>query len=255
MDISRYITESDGAVSFDEDQASTFAKGVAGDFNPIHDPQSKRFCVPGDLLFSMLLHRYGAARSTRVQFSGMLDGKTRMLLPPAVEGEADITDSRDRVLLNLSLSGERFTDLDFIAQLCEQYVRFSGQTFPDVLVPLMRRAETMINPARPMVIYKNMSIEFNDAATQLFVESADGQLTQLRDSIDGELTLELADADISADGRKGQVQLRFDIEVSGQNIGTGEKNMVLSGLREYDEAAMQVVVDDYNQRRSAYQGA
>ncbi|MGQ7844548.1 DUF3581 family protein [Granulosicoccus sp. 3-233] len=254
MDISRFITESDGAVSFEETQASAFAKGVAGDFNPIHDPQSKRFCVPGDLLFSVLLHRYGAARHTRVQFSGMLDGKTRMLLPPAVDGQADITDARDRALLSLSLDGERFTDQSFIAQLCEQYVRFSGQTFPDVLVPLMRSAETMINPARPMVIYRNMSIDLEDSAVALFVDSADGQLARLRDTIDGQLTLELADSDISVDGRKGQVQLKFDIEVAGRTIGTGEKNLVLSGLREYDEAAMQVVVDEYNQRRHAYQG-
>ncbi len=255
MDISRYITESDGAVSFDANLASAFAKGMAGDFNPLHDPESKRFCVPGDLLFSVLLHRYGVAGNTRVQFSGMLDGKTRMLLPPAVDGQADITDARDRALLSLSLGGKRYTDLNFIAQLCEQYVRFSGQTFPDVLVPLMRNAGTMINPARPMVIYKNMSIDLNDSAAELFDVSDDGQLGQLRKAIDDELTLELAGSDLSADGRKGQVQLTFNIEVAGQSIGTGEKNLVLSGLREYEEAAMQVVVGDYNDRRHAYQGA
>lgn len=255
MDISRYITESDGAVSFKADQASAFAKGMAGDFNPIHDPDSKRFCVPGDLLFSVLLHRYGAARETRVQFSGMLDDKTRMLLPPSVDGQVDITDARERALLNLSLDGERYTDQAFIAQLCAQYVRFSGQTFPDILVPLMRSAGTMINPARPMVIYKNMSIELNDSAVNLFREADAGELTELRQPLNDELTLELAGSDISVNGRKGQVQLTFNIEVAGQSIGTGEKNLVLSGLREYDEAAMQLVVDEYNQRRSAYQGA
>ena len=37
MDISRYFSENDGAVSFTEEQASAFAKGIAGDFNPIHN--------------------------------------------------------------------------------------------------------------------------------------------------------------------------------------------------------------------------
>lgn len=255
MDISRYFTESEGAVSFQADQASTFAKAMAGDFNPLHDPGSKRFCVPGDLLFSVLLHRYGAARNTSVQFSGMLDDKTRMLLPATVEGQADITDARDRALLSLSLGGERYTDQRFISQLCEQYVRFSGQTFPDILVPLMRGAGTMINPARPMVIYKNMSIDLNDSAAGLFKQSAEAQCSELKESIDGQLTLELAGSEINVDGRKGQVQLMFNIEVAGESIGTGEKNLVLSGMREYDEEAMQVTVDEYNQRRHSYPGA
>lgn len=252
MDISRYFSESDRAVSFTEEQASAFAKGVAGDFNPIHNSQSKRFCVPGDLLFSVLLHRYGTARTTRVQFSGMLDGNTRMLMPASVDGEVVISDMKDRALLSLTLDGVRFVNQSFIAQLCNQYVHFSGQTFPDILVPLMRDAGVMINPDRPLVIYKDMAIELNDAAEALFQPSEAGLLDELREPLGSGLALELADTDISVDGRKGLVRLSFSIAVAGRNIGMGEKNMVLSGLREYDEAAMQKIVDQYNQWRESY---
>lgn len=253
MDISRYFTESDGAVSFSAAQASAFAKGVAGDFNPIHDPQSKRFCVPGDLLFTVLLHRYGAARNTEVRFAGMLDDKTRMLMPDSVDAQSDITDARLRALLNLSLEGERYVDAHFISRLCEQYVKFSGQTFPDVLVPLMRNAGVMINPARPMVIYKDMSISLNAHADQLFDGCIDGRFRNLNQAIDDSLSLHLAGSELQENGRKGQVTLNFNLTVAGQTIGTGEKNLVLSGLREYDESAMQAIVDDYNQRRHGYQ--
>lgn len=252
MDISRYFAESDGAVWFTEEQASSFAKGVAGDFNPIHDPQSKRFCVPGDLLFSVLLHRYGAARTTRVQFSGMLGGSTRMLMPSSVDGETFITDARDRALLNLTLEGARFVNQTFIAQLSDQYVHFSGQTFPDILVPLMRGASVMINPDRPLVIYKDMAIELYDSAFELFSPIAGGLNGEVQASQDSELTLELANTDISVDGRKGVVRLSFTIAVAGRNIGIGEKNLVLSGLREYEETAMQIIVDQYNHRRQSY---
>ena len=252
MDISRYFSESDEAVSFTEEQASAFAKGVAGDFNPIHNPQSKRFCVPGDLLFSVLLHRYGAARTTRVHFSGMLDGNTRMLMPATVDGEALISDTKDRALLSLTLDGVRYVNQSFIAQLCNQYVHFSGQTFPDILVPLMRDAGVMINPDRPLVIYKDMAIELNDAAEALFSPSLAGLLEELREPLESGLSLELADTDIAVDGRKGLVRLKFSIAVAGRNIGMGEKNMVLSGLREYDEAAMQNIVDLYNLWRQSY---
>ena len=41
------------------EQASRFAKGVAGDYNPIHNPDARRFCVPGDLLFTLVLVKFG----------------------------------------------------------------------------------------------------------------------------------------------------------------------------------------------------
>jgi hypothetical protein len=47
------IHESD--ISIVAEQASMFAKEVAHDFNPLNDVEAKRFCVPGDLLFSMAL--------------------------------------------------------------------------------------------------------------------------------------------------------------------------------------------------------
>jgi len=253
MDISNYFNEDNGSVSFDEASASTFAKSVAGDFNPIHDPGSKRFCVPGDLLFSVLLHRYGVAKNTRVVFSGMLDADTRMILPKSIDAQVDIVDGRQRDLLSFFLDGLRFGNPDFIAALSEQYVKFSGQTFPDILVPLMNKANVMINPARPLVIYKDMSLAFNDAASSLFDDqAAHGKLHEAGESLAERLTLKLSDTDIKVDGRKGLVRLNFELQFDGTSIGRGEKNMVLSGLREFDEPAMQAIVDQYNQRRNQY---
>lgn len=257
MHLSNYLTLENDTVTFSEDQASGFAKGVAGDFNPLHDPGSKRFCVPGDLLFSVLLNHYGMAQTTGVQFSGMLDGKTYMHLP-----EIDITadthtpfvDAKGKSLLSLFLQGKRNANKPFIDAVCLQYVKFSGRTFPDILVPLMRDALVMINPDRPLVIYKDMSIEFNDQALALLDHSPEGKpLTQLKGPL-GELELALANSEISVNGRKGAVRLQFVITVDGVAIGSGVKNMVLSGLRDYDETAMQAIVDQYVQWRESYQG-
>ncbi|MFK7853102.1 MAG: DUF3581 family protein [Granulosicoccus sp.] len=258
MDLSNYFSEENGAVSFAEEAASRFAKSVAGDFNPIHDPGSKRFCVPGDLLFSVLLHRYGAAKTTQVVFSGMLDGATKMMLPAAIDKHLDIVDGRERDLLSFKLEGVRITSEPFISALCEQYVKFSGQTFPDILVPLMKTANVMINPARPLVIYKDMSLSFNDAASKVFNEAREANEgtvdKQTPESLADRLTLRLSNEDttISVDGRKGSVRLAFEILADGESIGNGEKNMVLSGLREFEEPAMQAIVDQYNQWRDNY---
>ena len=45
---------------------------MAGDFNHIHDEDSKRFCVPGDLLFAVLLSKEGISQKMRFEFSGMV---------------------------------------------------------------------------------------------------------------------------------------------------------------------------------------
>ena len=52
MLLEKYVQGNGEYFSFTRKQASDFAKQVASDFNPIHDEDAKRFCVPGDLLFS-----------------------------------------------------------------------------------------------------------------------------------------------------------------------------------------------------------
>ncbi|MFK8078889.1 MAG: DUF3581 family protein [Granulosicoccus sp.] len=242
MDLAQYFSQQDGTVSFTENQGSAFAKGIAQDFNPIHDPGSKRFCVPGDLLFCVLLRQYGVAHTTAVQFSGMLGGETRIRLQETITEQAHIVDDRDRALLSLYLKGERLTHAGFVSALSEAYVRFSGQTFPDILVPLMRSANVMINPDRPLVIYKDMAIDLN----------ADWCLPAQFDEKSTDVTLQLSDTDISVNGRKGAVRLQFDIQLADDVIGSGEKNMVLSGLRDFEASSMQSIVDQYTQWRDAY---
>ncbi|MGL6055276.1 MAG: DUF3581 family protein, partial [Vibrio metschnikovii] len=67
-----YFSSAEHQFQFTRQQASHFAKKVAGDFNPIHDEDSKRFCVPGDLLFAVLLKKNGISQKMRFTFSGMV---------------------------------------------------------------------------------------------------------------------------------------------------------------------------------------
>lgn len=251
MNLQHYFSQQEGMVSFTQDQASVFAKTVAGDFNPIHDPGAKRFCVPGDLLFCVLLNRYGVAETTSVQFSGMLDDKTRMCLPDSLEEREHIVDTNGRALLSIFMQGERLQNADFVSALSQAYVKFSGQTFPDILVPLMRSANAMINPERPLVIYKDMAIELNKSVATL-VKSAKNE--QSGSVAAADVMLKLDQPDISVNGRKGAVRLSFDIYYQESQIGKGEKNMVLSGLRDFDESAMQSIVEQYQTWRENYSG-
>lgn len=154
--------------------------------------------------------------------------------------------------MSLRQSGIRFVNDSFVTNLCHAYVKFSGQTFPDILVPLMKNADVMINPDRPLVIYKSMSISFNDSAKGLFEAGNADQLTDLVAPISQRLSLVSSGSDFEVNGRKGEVKLSFSIQADGQQIGAGEKNMVLGGLREYDSSAMMAVVEAYNTRRLEY---
>lgn len=232
MNITDYFTMESGELSFDPARASEFAKHVAGDFNPLHDTDNKRFCVPGDLLFSVLMHRYGLHSVVSVQFAGMLDGKSSVKLPAELSGATRIQDGRERDVLVVECSGNKTTDSAFISELTEQYVKFSGETFPGVLQPLMQQHNVMINPTRPLVIYQSM---------QLTLDVLEGS----------DLSLEMSEATLAVEGKKGTVQLAFNLSSGSEPIGAGSKSMVLGGLREYDADAMKTVVDDYNALKSA----
>ena len=46
-------------------------------------------------------------------------------------------------------------------------------------------------------------------------------------------------------GKRGNVVLQFSIDDGETIIGRGEKQLVLSGLREYQQQAMDQLVEDY----------
>ncbi len=234
LDINQFVTLNDDGMRFTQAQANEFAKDVAGDFNPIHDIGAKRFCVPGDLLFTVLLHRYGLFENITLELNAMLSADVQVPLPSALSGNDDILDASDRHLLTLATAGDVTQDKQLVNSVAEEYVRFSGKTFPDILVELMRNEGVMINPGRPLVIYKSMSLHMDDL-------SADS------------VKLELKDTSMEVEGKKANALLRFSISASGKVVGHGEKHMILSGLREYDETVMQSVVEQYAEWKTQYQ--
>ncbi|GAM63447.1 hypothetical protein JCM19232_2427 [Vibrio ishigakensis] len=78
MFLTPYFVQENNQFHFTRAQASNFAKGIAGDFNPIHDEDNSRFCVPGDLLFAVMLQQEGISRSMEFTFSGMVTEGTEL---------------------------------------------------------------------------------------------------------------------------------------------------------------------------------
>ena len=72
MFLEKFYNTNNDKVTFSRQQASNFAKQIADDFNPLHDIDAKRFCVPGDLLFSLTLARAGLHQEMTFTFSGMV---------------------------------------------------------------------------------------------------------------------------------------------------------------------------------------
>ncbi|MEX2365607.1 MAG: DUF3581 family protein, partial [Pseudohongiellaceae bacterium] len=75
-----HTQHTDNTISISAEQGSAFAKEIAGDFNPIHNIGAKRFVVPGDLLFALVLNRYGLSKSMSVRFSGMVGPDRELIL-------------------------------------------------------------------------------------------------------------------------------------------------------------------------------
>jgi len=117
--------------------------------------------------------------------------------------------------LGIKYSGAHSDNAQRVEQLIRNYVVFSGQNFPHILVPLMQEHKVMINPTRPLVIYESMSLKFNDLDFDT-------------------LTITLSSTELEVLGKRGNAQLHFSLHDGDKQIGIGLKRLVLSGLREYD---------------------
>ena len=223
MNLESFQTRDGNKLCYSQEQASRFAKEIAGDFNPLHDIGSRRFCVPGDLLFVTLLSMYGVATRTQVEFSNMVDDQMEFELPAEVDEEFELVDTRGKSCLTLTFSGERERNARLVSSILENYVKFSGKTFPDILVAQMQENNVMINPARPLVIYKSMQISLQDGAADALQASASKKLE-----------LQLASSDMAIEGKKATTNLNFELLIDGSKIGEGNKVMLLGGLRDYD---------------------
>lgn len=233
MTLTDFYSEQHGFIRITPQQASRFAKEMAGDFNPIHDPDARRFCVPGDLLFALVLSRYGLRQRMRFRFAGMVGDGVKLCFPEQAGDEIHIRDEAGKEYLIVECGGAHSRDPALVESLTRGYVAFSGQTFPHILVPLMEQHQVMLNPDRPLVIYESMTIDLE----HLDFESP---------------LLELRDSRLALDGKRGDVHLDFRLVADGKVVGRGDKSMVLSGLRPYEAETIDQLVDDYARRKASH---
>lgn len=234
-----YDQNNQGKITVNGQQGSDFAKIIATDFNPIHDRDSKRFCVPGDLLFALALKEYGLHKNMVFEFLDLVSADTPLDYPEPIsdDSELKVLNNKEKAVLGVKFGGGGVKEAQKSEALLKNYVAFSGQNFPHILVPLMKQHGVMINPARPLVIYKSMSFEINDLSFS-------------------ELEITLEKTELTVKGKRGDANLFFSIKSNGQKIGSGIKTLVLSGLREYDEVAVQQLSDAYFHRKATWeQGA
>ena len=233
MFIEEYFSESDLGIRFSRQQACMFAKKIADDFNPIHNTDAKRFCVPGDLLFSVILAKAGLHKNMDFTFTGMVTEDIDLTFPTKINEHFGITDTNNKEYLDVKVSGDNSTNAALVDSLTKAYVAFSGHTFPHILVKLMQENNVMINPARPMIMYQSMSIELDT------FEATD-------------IELKLSKTTLEHNGKRGQACLHFDLLSNNTVVGRGKKHMMLSGLRDYCAETMDKVVTDYEIVKAAY---
>ncbi|MBT7444448.1 MAG: DUF3581 family protein [Methylococcales bacterium] len=236
MKLETYYSRLNDQIEFTREQASDFAKTIAGDFNPIHDPDAKRFCVPGDLLFAVMLKHFGISQRMTFTFSGMVDGGVSLSFDQHGEQNIDLIDDKNKKYISVKREGELCDKDEVIEALTKCYVKFSGKTFPHILVPLMKANNVMINPKRPLVIYENMFIDLVQCSTSAVALELDTENTKLE-----------------TNGKRGTVTLAFALkDIDGKTVGNGEKHMVLSGLQPFQQSEMDALIDEFEARKANY---
>lgn len=233
MFLKKFYDVQGGSICIAAEQASMFAKEVAHDFNPLHDVDAKRFCVPGDLLFSLVLEKYGLSQHMHFIFSGMVGHGVLLNFPDTDADRIDVTDHQGKTYLQIERSGGAIHDQALIETLIRDYVAFSGQNFPYVLVPLLAKENVMFNIDRPLVIYESMTLDLQKLDFQ-------------------EPRLEMLEPKMEVNGKRATAYLHFQIKAGDEVVGAGFKKLAVSGLRDYEEQPMQAFVDEYLARKNGY---
>ncbi|MGF1722291.1 DUF3581 domain-containing protein [Vibrio kyushuensis] len=233
MFLTPFVSTQDHQFKFTREQASHFAKKVAGDFNPLHDEDNKRFCVPGDLLFAVLLQKEGISKKMRFDFSGMVNDGIELSIENKCEKESALVDEKGKEYLHMSREGDVSHNAAFIEHVVKNYVQFSGMNFPHIMVPLMEEKQMMINCQRPLVIYESMEVEFD-------------RLDLTHPEVD------YTGATFDVDGKRGIVTLNFDFKEDGVVVGKGVKRMVASGLKPYVQESVDDLVNRFNERKEMF---
>jgi len=223
----QFFAVQDGRIVISAPQASYFAKEIAGDFNPIHDPDARRFCVPGDLLFAIVLARFGLSQNMTFRFRNLVGADVPLRFDEAEAGATiNVVDDSDKLYLEVTRSGEIIQDEQIIEDVTRCYVAASGKNFPHTLKPLMESHGVMFNPDRPMVMYESMSLSLSQPEAR-------------------EPDLELSNAHLEVAGKRGNVTLEYRLTSAGQPVGEVTKQLLLSGLREYCPEAMAGIIEEF----------
>ena len=233
MFLKQFYHVQDGLIQISAEQASMFAKEVAHDFNPLHDIDAKRFCVPGDLLFSLVLEKYGISKNMHFIFSGMVGHGVWLNFPETDAEQIDITDNQGKTYLQIDRSGESVHDKVLIENLIRDYVAFSGQNFPYVLVPLLAKENVMFNIDRPLVIYESMTLNLEHLNFH-------------------QPSLEMLQPKMEVNGKRATANLYFQIKSGDEVVGAGFKKLTVSGLRDYESEPMDAFVEEYLARKNNY---
>ena len=234
MKLDKFYSENNGFIQFSREQASDFAKDVAGDFNPIHNVDSKRFCVPGDLLFACSLDRFGLSQNMHFRFSGMVGSGMELDFNPTNEAVFPITNRDQKEYLHIERNGDISRDIQLVEAVTRQCVTYSGQSFPRLL-ELMGDQRVVVNPKRPLVIYESIQIA----------------MTRMDSPPDA---LKETECTLTINGKRGEASLGFSLLADGETVGKCIKIMLLSGVRPYEESAMEELVEIYHTTVSARAG-
>ncbi len=234
MGFEEFYSGQDGRVCITAEQASRFAKEVAGDFNPLHNPDARRFCVPGDLLFALVLERFGLSQRMTFRFHSMVGDRTELRFKRTDEGVIVVETEGGKRCLEAETEGARTDDAAVVEKFAREYVAFSGLNFPHYLKPLFEEKGVMFNPHRPLVIYDSMAFSLDELPDQgPDVEFARG-------------ALELA-------GKRAVVHFEFHMKSAGAIIGAGSKKLVIGSTIAYNPQVMDETITRFNGMKASYE--
>lgn len=234
MVFEKFYSGQDGHIHISADQASRFAKEVAGDYNPLHDANSRRFCVPGDLLFALVLARFGLYQRMSFRFHSMVGARALLKFRKSRDDMITVEAEGGKVCLEVEHGGAVSDDETIVEGFVRRYVAFSGLNFPHYLKPLFEEKGVMFSPHRPLVIYDRMDFSLEELPVS-------------------EPDVAFAGGSLDIEGKRALVRFEFDMKSGEKTVGTGSKKLVIGGLIPYSPQLMDDSITEFNRLKSVYE--
>lgn len=217
----------DSLFKFNAVACDAYARNVVKDFNPIHNHLAKNYCVPGDLIFALMVERGGVHGSMRMDFLNRVGKDSEYIFVSGKAGMA-LLDRGNKVQAQLIGSGDASVCVKCISAVSDAVLSCTSSYFPYKMMRSLRAENLMLSGCRSLVILKSIEVNVSDL------------------HFASDLTAVFCSSSLRHSGRRGTIDAHFQlVGGNGQVLGQVIKTALIIGIERFNGKRSAQYLENY----------